>query len=127
MNLIDILTAILLITASVLCIALIFYIGKITNTIKAMQETLTHLSAKTDSLFSNISELSEKVTGFTDELSDQLEISRNILGSVKDRVGTILELEEKVRLGIEVPLLSIVNNFKAISNGVSTFFNYFKK
>jgi len=127
MTLIEILTVVLIVFASALCVALILYLGKITNTFKAMQIDLSQISSDIKPLVSSVSELAEKLTEVTDEAKDQLQVSKSIVLSLRDRVDTILNLEEKVRVGIEEPLTSLIRNLKAISSGVSTFFNYFKK
>ena len=57
----------------------------------------------------------------------QLETTKSIVFSVKERVEKILESEEKIRTGIEGPVMGVINQFKAISNGVSTFLSYLKK
>jgi hypothetical protein len=47
--------------------------------------------------------------------------------NVKDRVDQILLLEEKIRGGFEVSALDLIKNLSAISNGVSAFWNAYKK
>ena len=127
MNFIDILTIILLISASVLCIALIFYLAKITSSVKAMQEDLNEISSKINPLIENVSDLTEKISIITEDAKGQIQTSKNIVHSVKDRVDIILGLEERVRGGIEGPLMTLVTNFRAIANGLNTFLSNFKK
>ena len=127
MNLIDILTIILLISASALCIALIFYLAKITGSVKAMQKDLNEISSKINPLIVNVSELTEKISTITEDAKGQIQTSKNIVQSVKNRVDTILSLEEKVRSGVEGPLMMLVTNFRAIASGLNTFLSYFKK
>ena len=127
MSFIDIVTIILLISASALCIALIFYLAKITGSVKAMQRNLNEISAKINPLIVHVSELTEKISTITDDAKGQIQTSKNIVQSVKNRVDSILSLEEKVRGGIEGPLMTLVTNFRAIADGVNTFLSYFKK
>jgi len=127
MSFIDIFTIILLISASALCIALIFYLAKITSSVKAMQKDLNEISAKINPLIVNVSELTEKISTITEDAKGQIQTSKNIVQSVKNRVDTILSLEERARDGIEGPLMTLVTNFRAIANGLNTFLSYFKK
>ena len=127
MSFIDILTIILLISASALCIALIFYLAKITSSVKAMQKDLNEISSKINPLIVNVSELTEKISTITEDAKGQIQTSKNMVQSVKNRVDTILSLEEKVRSGVEGPLMMLVTNFRAIANGLNTFLSYFKK
>jgi len=127
MNLTDILIVILLISASALCIALIFYLAKITSVVKAMQKDLNEISSRINPLIVNVAELTEKISTITEDASGQIQTSKNIVQSVKNRVDTILSLEERARGGIEGPLMTLVNNFRAIANGLNTFISHFKK
>ena len=90
MNLIDILLAILIITASALCIALIFYIWKISNAIKAMQADISELSTNIQPFLNSTTELS--TVGLT-EISED-EISFNIYPTISSSNATI-ELDFK--------------------------------
>jgi len=127
MTLIEILTAVVLVLAAALCIALIIYLGKITRSINELQNNISDLSLKLIPLLSTLSELSDKISDISNEAVSQLEISKRIVGNVKEHVDKILELEEKIRWGIENPVDKILNNFKAISNGINTFLNHLKK
>ena len=127
MTLIEILTAEVLVLVAVLCIALIIYLGRITNSIKQLQNNISDLSFKLIPLLSTLLELSDKISDLSSEAVSQLELSKRIVSNVKEHVDKILELEEKIRWGIEDPVDKILNNFKAISNGINTFFNHLKK
>jgi len=127
MTLIEILTAVVLVLAAALCIALIFYLGKITRSVKELQNNIGDLSVKLIPLLSSLSEISDKISDISNEAVSQLEISRSMVTNVREHVDKILELEEKIRWGIEDPVDKILNNFKAISNGINTFFNHLKK
>jgi len=127
MTLIEILTAVVLVLAAALCIALIIYLGKVTRSVKELQNDISNLSLKLIPLLSTLSELFEKISDISNEAVSQLEISKSIVSNVKEHVDKILELEEKIRWGIENPVDKILNNFKAISNGINTFLIHLKK
>ncbi len=127
MDITNIFTVILLFSASALCIALIFYLAKITNSLNSMQKNLDEISSEISNLMVNVSDLTEKISSIAENARGQIQISKNIVQSVKERVDTILTLEERVRGGIEGPLLTFVTNFRAIANGLNTFLSYFKK
>jgi archaellum component FlaC len=127
MSLIEILTAVVLILVAALCIALILYLGKITKSIKQVQNNLNDLSTKLVPLISSLSELSNKLSEISNEATSQLDVSKKIVGNVKEQVDKFLELGDKIRWGIEDPVSKILNNLKAISNGVNTFINHLKK
>jgi uncharacterized protein YoxC len=127
MTLIDVLTAIVLILISALVISLIVYLGKITRSIQELQKDISKISDKLEPLLFSISELTEKFSDIGDVAKQQLETTKGMVFSVRDRVEKILEFEGKIRAGIEGPVMSVINQFKAISNGVNTFLSYLKK
>ena len=127
MTLIDVFTVIVLILVSVLIIALIIYIGKITRSIEQMQKEMGQLSDNLNPLLSSLTDLTSKFSDLGDEARNQLETSKGIVYKVRDRVDTILGLEENIRTGIEGPVMRFINELKAISNGVSTFLHNLKK
>jgi len=127
MTLIDVLTAVVLILISILVIFLIVYLGKITRSIQELQKDICKISDRLEPLLSSLSEVTDKLSGLSDQARKQLEATKGTVFSLRDRVEKILESEEKIRTGIEGPVMGVINQFKAISNGVSTFLSYLKK
>jgi uncharacterized protein YoxC len=127
MSLIDILLVILLIVASVLCITLVYYLWKITQSSKSIQEDIDKLSTDMQPLINSTSELAQNLSEITENARGHVEMSKNIVESVKDRVDTILKFEENVRNGIEGPIMSFIKEITAIYNGFHTFINNLKK
>jgi uncharacterized protein YoxC len=127
MTIIDVLTAVVLILVSALIVFLIVYLGKITKSIQELQKDISDLSDKLEPLVFSLADLTTKLTELSDQAKRQLEATKGIVFSVKDRVDTILKFEEKIRAGIDGPIFGFLTQIKAISNGVSTFLNYLKK
>ncbi|MGD8306790.1 MAG: hypothetical protein PVF17_09065 [Ignavibacteria bacterium] len=126
MNLIDYLLAVLIIVASALCIALIYYIWKISKSVKAIQADINDLSERIQPLINSTTELSNNLNEITGSARGQIDMSKSVVTSIKDRVDTILNFEEKVRGSIEGPVTSLINEITAISNGITTFLNQIK-
>ncbi len=127
MNLLDILLILLVTSASALCIALIYYFWKITNAVKAIQKDISELSANLQPLLISTTELSSNLNEISDNAREHVDISKNIVTSIKDRVDTILEFEAKVRGGIEGPVMSLIREITALNNGFNSFLNVFRK
>lgn len=127
MNLLDILLIILVISASALCIALIYYIWKISNAVKAIQNDISELSVNLQPLLNSTTQLSNSLNEITDNAREHLDISKNVVTSIKDRVDTILEFESKVRGGVEGPVMSLIREITALNNGLNAFLNVFRK
>jgi predicted PurR-regulated permease PerM len=127
MSLIDVLTVVVLILVSTLIVFLIVYLGKITRSIQDLQKDISELSDKLEPLVFSLSDLTSKLSDLSDSAKRQLEATKGIIFSVKERVETILQFEQKIRAGIDGPVSGLLNQIKAISNGVITFLNYLKK
>lgn len=127
MSLISIFSIILLASASVLCIALVIYLNRITTSIKDIKSEIQDLTSKIKPLIASSTNLSEKLNRMSQEASNQLNVTKGIVNKFDERVDTILELEEKVREGFSGPVLDLLKSLSAITNGVSAFWNAYKK
>lgn len=127
MDTVNVFYIILLISASLLCLALIYYINKITNIIKDINAEIKDVSDQLKPLIEEAKDLSENLNSLSAEAKDQLNIAKEIIGKVKDRVDMILSLEEQIRKGLEKPVDGILKNLSAVSNGITTFWKTFKK
>ena len=127
MNVISVFSVILLVCASVLCIALIVFLSRIAKTIKAIQLEVNDISTGMKPLIASATNLTEKLNQISDSADDQIETVKKMVGKVNDRVDTILSFEEKVRSGFEGPVLDIIRTLSAVANGVSAFWNVFRR
>ena len=127
MNVVSVFSVILLVCASVLCIALVVFLTKIAKTIKAIEIEVNDISTGMKPLIASATNLTEKLNRISDSADDQIEGVRKIIGKVIDRIDTILSLEEKIRSGFEGPTLDIIRTLSAVANGVSAFWNAFRR
>ena len=121
MDTIEILTVILLISASALCIALIFYIYQIVKSVHSISTDIQGLSYKLNPLIESTFVLSGKLAHITDEAESQLLISKSIVSDIRDRTDKILNMETKIRNQVEDTVMPVVKNIKAVSVGVGVF------
>ena len=126
MDTIEILTVILLISASALCIALIFYIYHIVKSVHSISADIQGLSYKLNPLIESTFVLSGKLTHITDEAESQLQISKSIVSDIRDRTDKILNIETKIRGRIEDAVVPLLTNFQALRNGISSFWKTLK-
>lgn len=127
MDLVSVLTAMLLIAAILLCISLIYYLNKITKSFEEIKNNIKVLSLDIKPLIESTTQLSERLSNVTYEVQNQIDVTRNMIMGVKNRVDMILSFEEKVRRGIEQPILGLIKNFSAVINGINAFWNAYKK
>jgi uncharacterized protein YoxC len=126
-TIVTVLYVILLASASVLCIALVVSLSRISRTVKEIEIEIKDLSLTMKPLIASATNLSEKLNQLSDSADDQLLVTRNIVSKVNDRVDTILNLEENIRRGFEVPILDFIKGFSAIANGISAFWKAYKR
>jgi uncharacterized protein YoxC len=126
MELVEILTVILLISASVLCIALIYFLYQIVKSVHSFSLNVKALSFKLDPLIESVIELSEKINSVTDEVESQIQIVRSMITDVKDRIDKILNVESKIRDGITNTVMPTIKNINAVGIGVSSFWKSYK-
>ena len=127
MEIANIFYILLLASASGLCIALIFYLYKITNSIHTIEVDIKDLTHQVKPLIASITILTEKLKNISDEAKQPLVMANEIVEDIKDRINVILEFEEKMRRGVEGPLTKLLNSISGLSNGINTFWNTYKK
>jgi len=121
MDTIEILTVILLISASALCVALIYYIYQIVKSVHSISAEIQGLSYRLNPLIESTFVLSGKLTHITDEAESQLQISKSIISDIRDRADKILNMETKIRNRVENTMMPIVKNINAVGLGVGAF------
>ena len=126
MDIVQILTIVLIVSASALCIALIYYLNKIVKSVQSINQDMNELSANLKPLIHSTTELSENLNKFTFEAKDQLRISRSILSDFRDRADKLLNIEDKIRSGVEDAVMPFVKNLRAVGKGVESFWRNFK-
>lgn len=127
MDVISVLNVILLISASLLCLALIFYLSKITKSFEEIKNNVKGLAVDLKPLIQSTTELSEKLTAVTSEVRGQIQMTHDLVMNVKQRVETVLGFEEKIRRTVEEPVMGLLKNFQAVINGINAFRNAYKK
>ena len=127
MEIANIFYVLLLASASGLCIALIFFLYKITKSVKNIETDISDLTRQIKPLIASTINLSEKLKFISDEAKQPIVIVRDIIEDIKDRINAILEFEENIRKGIEGPLSKLLNSLSGISNGINAFWDTYKK
>jgi uncharacterized protein YoxC len=126
MTITEILTGLLLISASALCIALIYYIQKIVQSVQSINDNIKELSSEFKPLIKSTLELSDKLNQITNDTRSQLNVAKSIISDFRDRADRILNLESKIRGGFEDAIMPLINNLHAVGKGVETFWRNFK-
>ena len=117
----DIFVIILLLSASALCIFLMFSLKKIIASIKGIQTDLHSLTKQTGPLLESINDVSQKISSVSDSVEEQLSVSKQIVYNIKERVDSLLALQKKIQDEFETPVVEVIKNFSAIRKGIQTF------
>jgi archaellum component FlaC len=126
MDTIQILTIVLIVSASALCIALIYYLNKIVKSVQSINKDINELTANLKPLINSYTELSVSLNKISSEAKDQFRISRSILNDFRDRADKLLSIEDKIRSGVEDAVMPLFKNLNAVGKGVETFWRNFK-
>ena len=126
MELTEILTVILLISASVLCIALIYFVYRIDKSVHSISLDIETLSLRINPLIESMLMSSEKINHIADDIDSQLQITRSVVSSTREHVDKILNLETRIRDGIENAVMPIFKNVNAVGVGVASFWRNYR-
>jgi uncharacterized protein YoxC len=126
MELTEILTVILLISASVLCFALIYFVFCIVKSVHSIRLDLVSLSVKLNPLIESMLIGSEKINRITNEVESQLQMTRSMVSNIREHVDKILNVETRIRDGIENAVMPIIKNVNAVGIGFGSFWRSYK-
>lgn len=127
MQLVNIFYIMLLVSASGLCISLIFFLNRITKSVKEIETDIKDLTMQVKPLIASTTNLSERLNHISEQTKQPVAIIKEVVEDVKDRVDDILEFEDKIRKGLEGPVLNFVTNFSGFLNGVNAFWKAYKR
>jgi uncharacterized protein YoxC len=126
MNLTEALTVTLLISATILCIALIYFLNKIVKSVQSIDLNMQGLSIKLIPLIESSLVFSKKLIRVTDEVESQLQTLKSIVSDISNRVDKILNTEARIRNRIVDASKPVVKNINAIGIGLNSFWKKFK-
>lgn len=127
MDTIEILTVILIISSSLLCYALIYFVFQLAKSLRSIEVDVKSVSFKLAPLIQSTLLLSEKLIHITEEAESQLLITKSIVNDVRDRADRILSVETKIRDGIEDAVMPVFNKINAVGKGIQSFWENYKK
>lgn len=124
--LIQILMVILILSAALLCIALIYYLNKIVKSVQSVNSDIKELSSNLKPLIQSTLTLSDSLNRITSDVKDQLHVTQSIVVDLRERADKVLNLESRIRSSFEDAVMPFVQNLHAIGRGVETFWRNFK-
>ena len=126
MDLIDILLAILLILASVLCLYLIKLVKRLFITIDIIETELEELDSKMTPLISELREMANSGNKIARYATEQADYLNSWVENIKRKFGGFITKKEE-NVSPQSNAHNLVTNLKALFKGASTFINEIKK
>ncbi|NCS89169.1 MAG: hypothetical protein AUK34_13625 [Ignavibacteria bacterium CG2_30_36_16] len=127
MDVTDVFLVILLVSASILCWALVFYLNRITKSVGRIEADINDISDQFKPLIVTTTDLSDKLKENAFDVKRLIGNAQSVVDEVKYRVDSILEIETKVRHRLEGPIFELTKNISALINGVNAFWNAYRK
>jgi uncharacterized protein YoxC len=121
---VDIFIIILLISASVLCIYLVFTLKKLTESINVMQKDIDKLVSTTLPVLENLNQVSEKALRLTNMAEHQVNVIQSGIENFRSNFQQVFSFG---KAGSHNSLTDFITNLRAISKGIITFIKEFKK
>jgi uncharacterized protein YoxC len=123
----EIFEVVLLISATALCIYLIYFLKNLTRSVSEIQTDIHRIADQINPLLESLQSLSNSVIIVSDEVKSQLNKTKWIVDEVKSKVESVLSFEKKVMEKVDAPVQDLLSNLKAIKRGVMTFFEALRK
>jgi uncharacterized protein YoxC len=101
--------------------------NRITRSVREIELDIKDLTSQLKPFIASTTNLSEKLNYISEEVKEPIAIAKDIVDDIRDRVEVILAFEEKMRKGVEGPVMKIIYSISGISNGINTFWNTYKK
>lgn len=118
---IEIFQVLLLASGSALCIALVVYIYRIAKSFEKMQADISRMADEIHPLLDSFESLASSINKITAHAEEQITSVAWIIDAVKSRVIELLNIEKKIRQGIEGPVQSLTTNLNAVKIGIAAF------
>jgi pilus assembly protein TadC len=118
----DLFTILLLFSASVLCLMLVYYFLRIARSIEALERDFKKMSDQMTPLLESLNNLSRAMKTLADEVRGQLDKTNWIIDEVKAKVEGLLYIENRIKESMEHPAQSLMATLQTIKNGVSSLF-----
>lgn len=126
MQLTEILIIILLISAIILCFALIYFHFKISKSVHSISLNLDEITNQVKPLVLSAAEFSNKISRISDEVENQIQTTKLILSKIKYQIDLITNVEEIIQNSIKENVTPIIRNVVAIGKGVKTFWKNYR-
>ena len=124
MNVIDILLIILILSASALCIFLIFYLKKLIDHVEAVRKDVHELVEKTTPVLENLDDVTRRANRIVLEVENYWNEIDSSIKKVRERISGLTSLKRYT--DAENPVSELIKNVKALTKGFVAFWQAVK-
>ena len=124
MNVIDILLIILILSASALCIFLIFYLKKLIDHVEAVRKDVHELVEKTTPVLENLDDVTRRANRIVLEVENYWNEIDSSIKKVRERISGLTSLKRYT--DAENPVSELIKNVKALTKGFIAFWQAIK-
>jgi len=124
MNVIDILLIILILSASALCIFLIFYLKKLVDHVEAVRKDVHELVEKTTPVLENLDDVTRRANRIVLEVENYWNEIDSSIKKVRERISGLTSLKRYT--DAENPVSELIKNVKALTKGFVAFWQAIK-
>ncbi|MEK6552437.1 MAG: DUF948 domain-containing protein [Bacteroidota bacterium] len=124
MNVIDILLIILILSASALCIFLIFYLKKLVDQVEAVRKDVRELVEKTTPVLENLENITRRANRVVSEVENYWDEIDSSIKKVRERISSLTSLKRYT--DAENPVSELIRNVKALTKGFIAFWQAIK-
>ncbi|MBP1678810.1 MAG: hypothetical protein H6Q29_721 [Bacteroidetes bacterium] len=110
-----------LLSLSALCIALIVLVVRLKEFVNVLERDVHEVSGRAIPVLDNMEAITTRVKGMTEHMEDQVQAITESFSSVKAIADNIVDLERRVQMRIEGPLLESLGTVAAVVKGLRTF------
>lgn len=124
MNVIDILLIILILSASALCIFLIFYLKNLVDHVEAVRKDVHELVEKTTPVLENLDDVTRRANRVVSEVENYWNEIDSSIKKVRERISGLTSLKRYT--DAENPVSELIKNVKALTKGFVAFWQAIK-
>ena len=124
MNVIDILLIVLILSASALCLFLIFYLKKLVDQVEAVRKDVRELVEKTTPVLENLDNITRKANRMVSEVENYWNEIDSSIKKVRERIYGLTSLKRFT--DAENPVSELIKDVKAFTKGFIAFWQAIK-
>ncbi len=123
----EVLVSILLISATALCIYLIYSLNKVSKSIESIEKDINDIAKRSIPLIEKYSELGDRMSDTLGDLNEQINSIKTFINGIKENFTTVFDKGRGLRETAEETAQAFINNISAFKKGLSVFWSKFKK